>query len=277
MENSFKEQCIELRKQDYSVMEIMRITGRAKTSIYTHIRDIPLSSQRIQKFKTVSGERIRSFALARKGKSERSFKKFTFWTKDLVLLVGHLTFDGGLRHGICEYNNRSEILVQRVEKLMKTLYDFEPKRYLNQITGVIKTSYFNVPLASYLKEKSQELLSGIGDLDSNLQKEYLRAFFDDEGCMDFRPAKNHRRIRGYQKDVRTLSVVHDLLQKLGIDSHIEMPNEIVISGKHSMQRFQREINFSEGVRINGNRSNSIWKEHLEKRLLLQMAIDSFQS
>ncbi len=274
---SFKEQCIALRKLDYSVTEIMSITGRPKTSVYAHIRDIPLSPVRMQAYRDASGARIRTFAIARKGKSEKPFLAFDAWTPQLTLLVAHLMFDGGLRHGITEYSNRSEALIARVETLMANIYDFPPNRRLNENTGVHRISYFNVALASFLKRKSKELALEIGGFPPELQREFLRAFFDDEGCMDFKPHQNKRRIRGYQKDISILELIKEILSYFGIESHIELPNEVVISGKQNLSTFQQEIGFSPEVRINGKRSNSFWKESLEKRELLQRAIDSFKS
>lgn len=274
---SFKEQCIALRKQDHSIVEIMRITGRPKTSIYQHIRTLPLSESRIQSYRKASGKHIRRFAAARKGKSEKQFTPFTEWTPESVLLVAHLSFDGNLRHRTVGYSNRSEALIKRVEYLMERIYEYPPKRSLNVATGVLRTSYYNVTLSLYLKNKSEELLQQIRSSDREHKREFLRAFFDDEGCMDFKIKNNKRRIRGYQKNIEVLYVIRDLLKDIGIDSHIEIPNEVVISRKNNLSAFQREINFSEGVCINGNRSNSVWKEHLEKRDLLQRAIDSYKT
>ena len=277
METSFKEQCIALRKEGCSIIEIMRITGRAKTSIYFHIQDIPLSAKRLLEIKKASGEHIRKFAIARKGKSTREYKVFDVWSVHTVLLVSHLSFDGGLRHGVTEYNNRSEALIQRVKTLMQRVYSYEPSTTINALTGVYRISYFNVALSNFLKEKSKELISRIEYVKRSCKREFLRAFFDDEGCMDFRPHRNIRRIRGYQKDTKVLYIVQSLLAIFAIQSHIEMPNEVVISGQGNLRRFQKEINFSKGVRINGNRSNSIWKESLEKRELLDRAIKSFKT
>ncbi len=277
MDTSFRERCIALRKEGCSILEIMRATGRPKTSVYAHIHDLPLSEERVKEIRKASGKRIRVFGSARKGTSARPFVRFEEWNAESVLLVAHLSFDGGLGHGKCEYNNRSESLIDRVEGLMRPVYGFEPKRYRNLATGVQRISYFNVPLALYFKEKSDGLLLQISEMPLDLKREFLRAFFDDEGCMDFRPLRNHRRIRGYQKKTRVLYIVQGLLKDFGIDAHVKKPNEVVIHGKENLIRFQKEINFSPGVRINGNRSNSIWKESLEKRELLQRAIDSFRS
>lgn len=275
--DSFKEQCIALRRQDKSVIEIMKITGRPKTSIYQHIRDIPLSAARIQKYKTAAAARIRKYPLARKGKSVRSFSTFNTWTPDTVQLVAHLLFDGEITHGSCVYNNRSLTLVRHVEKLMRFLYSFEPRQWMNQLTGVFRISYHNVALSAYMREKAAGLLKEIGGLPIECKRAFLKAFFNDEGCIDFRPATNHRKVRGYQKDVSILTLIQRLLSDFDIPARVVKPNEVVIVGKENLIRFEREINFSLGVYMNGNRSNSRWKKHIEKRELLKQAIKSFKS
>jgi hypothetical protein len=125
--------------------------------------------------------------------------------------------------------------------------------------------------------KSDELLSEVRKMDYSLQREFIRAFFDDEGCIDYRTKRNTRQIRGYQKNVEVLQLIQELLTHTGIVAHLALPNEVVISGKENLMRFQKEIGFSPGIYINGNRSNSIWKESLEKRELLRRAIASFKS
>ncbi|MBI2610619.1 LAGLIDADG family homing endonuclease [Candidatus Kaiserbacteria bacterium] len=159
---------------------------------------------------------------------------------------------------------------------MKRIYPASPRRYINTHTGVSRISYFNVSLGEYIKEKSVHLLRAIPSMSVELKRAFLQSFFDDEGCVNFRPHRNHRRIRGYQKDVAILSVVKRLLADFYIESRIQLPNEIVIIGKENFLKFQKEIDFSPGVRINGKRSNSIWKKSLEKRELLERAIASYK-
>ena len=72
-------------------------------------------------------------------------------------------------------------------------------------------------------------------------------------------------------------LVQKLLKDFQIPSAIHKPNEVVIMSKVNLEKFRKEINFSPGVFINGNRSNSIWKKSLEKRYLLDQAIKSFKS
>ncbi|MEX0932404.1 MAG: LAGLIDADG family homing endonuclease [Parcubacteria group bacterium] len=275
--NPFKEKCIKLRKQGYTLKEIMLMTGKPKTSVYFHISDIPLSQSKIDSIKKAAGIRAKRIAEARKGKSIRTFKQFKRWTPSKVSLVSHLIFDGTIDKKGCAYNNRNDALLNKVKVAMTELYDYEPKMYVNKLTGVNRISYHNVALANFLNVKSAELISKVSKFPKSLKIEFLRAFFDDEGCMDFRPSKNRRSIRGYQKNVELLQMIKLLLVDLSISSRIIRPNEVVITGKENLLRFKKHVNFSPGVYINGNRSNSTWKKHLEKRVLLDQAIKSFKT
>lgn len=273
---SFKERCISLRRSDHTLIEIVKITGRPKTSVYEHIKNIPLSLTKRKLIKENSASRISALSSARKGKSEREFKRFARWNEGIVSLVAHLVFDGEIKHSGCVYNNRNQSLLYKVESQMKSIYNFEPTRYTNPLTGVNRISYFNVEMSIYFRKKAAELMNTIEKLPIKFKREFLKAFFDDEGCMDFREKRNIRQVRGYQKNVEILLLVHKLLKSFDIASHIHKPNEIVISKKENLKKFQKEINFSPGIYINGNRSNSIWKKSLEKRILLDNAIKSFK-
>lgn len=253
----------------------MEITGRSKSSIYQHIRDIPLSKKKRREIAENSRQLALRVADSRRGKALRPFKPFTEWTPESVLLTAHLMFDGEVGR-TCAYSNRSQELLKRVERLMCYIYEYEPKRYTNHVTGVHRISYHNVSLAAFFLEKERVLLKAVSNLSQECQREFIRAFFDDEGCMDYRPKENKRRIRGYQNDKKVLEIIQQLLLNFSIPSKVQGGNEVVIIGKENLIRFQKEINFSKGVRINPNRTNSLWKKNLEKRKLLDMAINSFQ-
>lgn len=278
MNVSFKEQCILLRKKGHTLSEIVHITRRPKSSVYGYICNFPLSPKRLSDIREASGKRIRKFALARKGKSVRPFLSFKKWSPETVTLAAHLLFDGGIytRSG-CVYNSRSKILINRVEEYMRLIYIFEPIRYTNTLTGVSRISYHNVALAIYMKKKVRELLRNVRNLPPSLKSEFVRAFFNDEGCVDYRPENNRRSIRGYQKDVKILRLIQTLLHDFDIESRIILPNEVVIVGKENLSQFEKKIGFLPGIYINGDRSNSRWKKHIEKRELLKQAIASFKS
>jgi len=274
--NAFAEKCIKLRRQDHTLDEIARVTGRPRSSVFGYIWNLPLSLKKRQNIRDKHTATILKFIEKRRARSAKAFRRFRLWDKKTVFLVSHFIFDGEIRHGGCIYSNRSTALINRVKQGMKVICRFNPKSYKNEVTGVLKIAYFNVVLGAYIKKKATQLLEEILTLPIDLRREFTMSFFDDEGCMDFNSLTHTRRIRGYQKNTDILFLIQKLLSNFGITSKIVHPNEVVITGKENLIKFQREINFSYGVRINGNRPNSIWKKHLEKREILQRAIESYK-
>ena len=195
---------------------------------------------------------------------------FSRWDAALVSLVGHLMFDGEIKYSGCIYTNRSSALLNHVSRCMKTVYPFPPKKY-ESLPGVFKLGYHNVELGNFFKARAQTLIGGILSMERELQRAFLRSFFDDEGSVYF--IGNRRAIRGYQHNNKILHLIQQLLRKFSIEGRVDRKyGEITISRREHIERFAREINFSKGLRINGNRSNSIWKESIEKRELLRGAL-----
>jgi hypothetical protein len=96
---------------------------------------------------------------------------------------------------------------------------------------------------------------------------FLKSFFDDEGCISYERVRNLRRIRGYQRSNKILGLIKDLLNDFEIESKINKT--------HNLIKFQKEIGFSSGIYINPNRKNGIWKRRIEKRKILEKAINSY--
>lgn len=261
-----------------TIGEIMRLTGRPKSSIYTHIRNVPLTPEQKKKIVEKHTARIVAFNRARKGISAlgRHPKKFDSWGASSVSLVAHLLFDGEMNdRGSCVYTNSNHVLLEQVRVAMKEVYDFEP-RHIESTPGVFRISYHNVELQAYLKQKAVQLLNEIMILEKELQRQFLKTFFDDEGSVYFIGAR--RAVRGYQHDYSLLMLIQTLLKNFGINSVIDQKyKEVTVTRKENLLRFQREIDFSAGLCINGKRTNSIWKESLEKREILRRAIASYRT
>ena len=102
----------------------------------------------------------------------------------------------------------------------------------------------------------------------------MRSFFDDEGSVDLRGAV--RRVRGYQHNNKILFLVQKLLKDFQIASKVDTRfHEIIIGRRDNIKRFAKEINFTKGVRVNGKRSNSVWKKSLEKKTILTNLLSSY--
>ena len=198
------------------------------------------------------------------------------WSAELVSLVAHFMFDGEIKDkNGCVYQNRNIALINQVRSLMKKIFQLEPIVRFYPDTGVHRISYFYVDLADYMKRKSLELKRYLKDASLEEKRAFLRTFFDDEGSAYI--WENNRKVRGYQHDLEILKLVQKLLEDFDIHSRIDKKyKEIVISKKENLIKFRDKINFSKGVYINPNRKNSIWKEKLQKRQILERAISSYQ-
>ena len=270
---NFKDQCKILREKGYTLGEIVRITNRPKTSVYFHINTIPKTEKLKLKLQKIRINSIKGKGPI-KGKSilGRRYIDFKNWTPEYVNLFAHVMFDGSIRNIGILYHNRSQTLLKNFSTKIRGVYDFDPKIYKKN-DGVICLAYHNVELAPFFREKISQLLATIINAPKLLQKEFLSAFFDDEGSVDFRKY----RIRGYQHNDKILYLVQKLLKNFEVDSRVNTRfHEIVISRRENIEKFAKEINFSKGLRINGKRSNSIWKKSLEKRKILANLLKSYQ-
>ena len=269
---------IELRKNGFTLGEIVTKTNLSKTTILHHIQSIPQSSYLKEKIRIAKLNGQRKGAAGRKGKSVKSysFLRPAKWNSDLVNLISHFLFDGRISNYSCTYFNRSETLIQKVKQGMKDFIVVSDYKIYKSPENVIRIAYHHVEIATFIRSKADDLLGYISSAPYEHKISFLKAFFDDEGLMTFN--KNKRIVRGYQHSIRILNIIKGLLKDLEIESTIDNRQvEISINKKENIIKFQKLINFTPGLRINGNRSNSIWKKDLEKRHILQMAIDSYLS
>lgn len=195
------EKCRFLRKQGATLGEIVRAVRLPKTTVYTYIVDIPLLPTTRERIRIASTKRINEFNIReRRGKCipGRVVSKPTMWSDELVLLLAHFSFDGGVRRGTCIYSNRSIALINRVKKLARKLFGVAPKSITqNPYTGVYRITYHYIELSDYILNKTQELYGIIRKEKIVRKRLFLRAFFDDEGNVTFRMRKK-RQVRGFQ-------------------------------------------------------------------------------
>jgi len=266
------EKCRTLRRREFTLGEIIKVTGLPKTTIYGYIRDIPSSPVLKEKIKRENTKRLIEFTKKRK----RVVARPEGWSPKLISLVAHFMFDGEIRdNNGCVYQNRNMVLINQVRNFMKEIFKLKPINRFYPETGVHRISYFYVDLANYIKKKSQKLKRYIKNTSLSEKKIFLRAFFDDEGSVYL--WRNHRKVRGYQNSLEILKLIQKLLNDFDIKNRIEEKGkEIVISGKENLIKFRDQVNFSKGIFINPNRKNSIWRQKLEKREILNRAINSYK-
>ena len=265
-----------LRRKGFTLGEIVGTTGVPKTTVYGHVCDIPLSRELQERIKREATRRINEFNIReRKGKCipGRMFTKPERWSPELIFVLSHILFDGHIAHQGFEYYNRSEHLIQSMQRMVRKVFSLNTRIH-ERSGGVKRIGYYNVELSQYVATKSAELLKYIQVASVQEKRIFLRAFFDDEGCASL--WRNARKVRGFQYNREILKLVQTLLNEFGIESRIdEKYKELIISRKENLIRFRSEINFSRGIYINLDRKNSIWKRKLEKREILEKMIHSY--
>ena len=200
----------------------------------------------------------------------RVVPKPEFWSPELIFITSHFMFDGLVKHGGCEYYNRNNYLIQEMRRRIQGLFALRSRIYKRDF-GVKQIRYYYVELGDYMGKKASELLNYIKTSLPGEKKIFLKSFFDDEGSIHFKK----KLVRGYQHNLEILKLVQKLLNDFGIESKIdEKYKEIVISRKPNLIKFRDKINFSKGIYINPDRKNSIWKNKLEKREILNRIINS---
>lgn len=272
----FKQRRIKLRKRDLTLGEMVKILKRPKTTIYFHVRQIPISTILKEKIAKIYREKA-ALAHPPKGVSILNRHCFDFgeWNREKVSLIAHAMFDGEihLSRGVA-YNNRSLVLINQFKRNMNLLYKHKPHLYINKKTKVVRLSYYNVELGSLFKNKAIELTAKILNFPLEFKRTFLQSFFNDEGAIYFRGTI--RRIKGYQYNDKILFIVQKLLKYFDIESMVDSRfHEITIGRRENLEKFAKEINFTPGLCVNGDRPNSIWKKSLEKREILNMALKSY--
>lgn len=267
---------IQMRRDGLTLTEIQNKTGLSKTTIFHHIQSVPKSDALKYKLRLISQELQKKVSDSRRGKSVKSytFKKPEKWDPDFVNLVAHFLFDGQITRGSCTYYNRNETLLNGIIKSMNKILGVSDYKKYNSSGGVKRVAYHNVEIVAFLRRKRDELQTYIFGASEKEKLSFLKSFFDDEGCVSY--SAKRRLIRGYQHSLNILKIVSTLLSEFTIQNRVdEKYYEIYISRKENLIKFQKFVNFTPGVTINGARSNSIWKKSLEKREILKMAVDSY--
>lgn len=271
------QKCRTLRRKGFTLGEIIKATRLPKATIYEYVYNIELSpeaQERLRKTKKRIAEENTKKLNKFNRKRRKRIPKPQNWSKELINIVGHFLFDGQILKSGCVYSNRSKSQINCLSELMKKHFNLEPYTRIKK-DEVIEIGYYNVNLGEYMKKKATDLLRFIISASQKEKRIFLKAFFDDEGCASW--WKNVRRVRGYQHNIKILKLIQKLLKDFNIKSRIEEKGkEIVISGKENLIKFRDKINFSEGIYINPERKNSIWKQKLEKREILEKIIDSYK-
>jgi len=270
------EKCRRLRQRGYSLGDISVRLGVSKSTLFSYVKDIVLRPWQVDKIETRRKEKNKNNPNPRKGKClpGREIKMPQAWSDDLVHLVSHLMFDGRIDESGCIYYSKDIYQIRHMRRLFAALFKVYPKVQLRD-HGVYGLPFYHVELADYIKKLSNRLapyLNNGAPLSS--KRVFLQAFFDDEGNVYYSGSK--RRVRGYQKSRERLEWVRNLLLDFRISGTINKTGiYIEITNRENLENFAKQINFSAGIYLNPERKNSIWKEKISKKKILDLVLNSY--
>ena len=270
---SSKQRCRSLRRRGLSIGQIAKVVKRSESTVHWHVRDIRLTEAQRVRLRDQWRVVMAKVNARRQGQPLKPIDFRTpSWSKELVRLVAHLSFDGRIDRYGCYYYNRSYSQILHVKQRLYQLLGVNARMRLRE-NGVWVLSYYNVAVAAWLSEREHELLQVIAPR-IQWQKEWLQAFFDDEGHIHINGGI--RRVRASQKSPGLLQTARTFLESLGIQSRIDQQaGAVEITGRKNLLGFQRHVNFSPGIRVNANRRNGLQDHSLEKRKLLERALGSY--
>ena len=270
-----KQHCRLLRHQGYAIGHIAKLVKRSGSTVHWHVRDISLTTS--QKLRLRDHWRA-VMVVVNARRRGRPLKPVPFrrpaWSKGLVHLVAHLSFDGRVDRYGCAYYSRSHDQVLHVKQLLHRLLGLVANVRLRS-NGIWIVSCYNVAVAAWLSQREEELLRVIAH-QSTWQQQWLQAFFDDEGHVHVH--RGIRRVRASQHAPQILQHAQEFLRALGIQSRVDPQAKAVeITGRENLFSFQRHVNFSSGIRVNAHRKNGVQTNHVEKRRLLARALNSYRA
>ncbi len=273
---AIKKYCLKHRQKGLSLNELVQIFKIPKSTIHDWVSDQPLSNRAMINIrsKIILGQK-RGIEIARKI-STKVIPQPDYWTPGLTSIVAHFLFDGyptSKKDGFV-YCGRNLSQIQRMSKLIKNVFGLE-SHYRKNENEVIKSTNFSVNLYKYISRKKKELLQILPKAPIEIKLAFLKAFFDDEGCVTFN--QKVKKVRGFQHSKMILRLVQQLLNDFDIINRIDNNYiEITITGRENLVKFQNLINFSPQIYINPKRKNGLWKQKIEKRAILEKALASYK-
>jgi len=247
----------------------------SESTVHWHVKDIRLTEVQRERLKSQKRALMAKVNAKRRGKPVNPipFHK-PMWSRALVHLIAHLSFDGRIDRYGCYYYSRSDRQARHVKRSLQWLLGIPPKMK-RRPNGVWVVSFYNVAVAAWLAREEHELLDVIR-AHPEWQRQWLQALFDDEGHVHI--ARGVRRVRASQDDVGVLRTARRFLELLGIRSRIDaFAKAIEITGRKNLEGFREQVNFSPGIYINAHRKNGLWHHQLEKRELLERALSSYEA
>ncbi|MFB6088814.1 MAG: LAGLIDADG family homing endonuclease [Candidatus Aenigmatarchaeota archaeon] len=241
-----------LRWEGNSYKEIAKKLDISPSSSYKYARNVNMSSKGKEKLES-KVKKTRENFVKRGTKNIKIPKNIT---PKLGRFIGHCLFDGsvfkdGYDYKIA-YTNSSKKLVKLFIKDIEKLFNIQPTQFLEikRKSKSYQVQFFSKKLWTYLRKfinnystsnENCELNNIIFEQDQEFKKEFLRSFWEDEGCISI-----NRTISGSSKNKKIIEQLKILHLNIGIktskwNSKKEYGLLVKIRNKENLLKFYQQI------------------------------------
>jgi len=246
-----------LRRRGYSYKDISKIVKVSVGSVYNYAYKLKLTKEAKKRLMTKMN----------KGKKRRHITKPSKLNKKLIRIMGHCFFDGSVNIDGIRYTNVSRELINQFAHDVKSVFKINPS---NIISSKKKHECFTVcfnyrELADFLfsftksystSSKECEIPEIVFNSSSNEICEFLRTFWEDEGCI-----KSDGTICGKIKSRKIANQLLLLHKLIGIETYLrkDITNEayeiIVKRNVKNLKNFINLVGFKNSLVCRGKYSN----------------------
>jgi len=215
-----------LVKECINIRSIKEVADFKREEVIDNLCKLYNKVKSLRKVRQLSGYSINFIKKCIKGKVQFPIypvplkEGFDKVTKEKVRIYAHTIFDGHISHS--KYDSYT---VGYTNKCSELLREFDDD--VEYVYGLKKCQYTREDGITTLHYSSKLMYLDILNFDKSIIKEYpeykriyLRAFFDDEGCVIFNPDKGKFFINGSQKNQDEIRFIQSLLKDFGIESNV---------------------------------------------------------
>lgn len=208
-----------LRREGFSYKEIAKLLEISTGSAYKYAHKIPISSRGKKRIALLIKNNQDKFASMH---VRREIVRPNRITKEFIRILGHCLFDGSVCRDGINYSNTSKELIELFKQDMLNVFKIYPSNVLThkKVHDVIIVYYNYRSLSEFLwlyapsystSDTRAEIPPFIFELSEDLICEYLRTFWEDEGCI-----KADGSITGKTKSVKVARQLVMLHRKIGV-------------------------------------------------------------
>lgn len=233
-----------MRADGYSYPEIAARFKTSKSTIFYHASCVKVSPKGRRRLETIRKKVLEKAILRRKTKIPKRYKMMT---EAKARLIAHLLGDGGTYQNQISYRNSESSLIKQFVRDFRSVYGVKPwKIYWDKDKFTVGSGITEI-VRDLRRYDIGEIPLQITNGSKEIQKEFIRAFADDEGG-----PLTRNRIRITSTNKSYLTDISRMLKNFSIHSVINGPYDaylLDINRKESVLEFIRQIGFSHPEKV----------------------------